>query len=1163
MPKSHEKFHSTDGKRLILVVDDEPINRMILEGYLEEEYEVITAADGGEAIEKIHHYKDLLSLVLLDLLLPDMNGLDILKEIKTNRAMQNIPVIVVTSEQDEEVRSLVLGAIDFIPKPYPKPEVVLARIQKTIELSEDRDIIHHTERDALTGLYNREYFYQYALQFDLFHKEIPMDAVVIDINHFHMINERFGKNYGDSILRKIGERAREIVQDSDGIVCRREADTFLVYCRHREDYQEVLDYASLGLAGDDSGNSRVRLRMGVYYNVDKSLDVERRFDRAKQASDTVRNSFQQSIGYYDDTLHEKELFAEQLVEEFHTAIQEQQFCVHYQPKFDVRPEIPILASAEALVRWQHPTLGMISPGLFIPLFEENGLIKELDQYVWRKAAAQIRDWKDRFNFSVPVSVNVSRIDMYDPELIPTFVGILNEFQISARELLLEITESAYTKDSEQIIETVNRLRALGFKVEMDDFGTGYSSLNMISTLPIDALKLDMQFIRNAFKEGRDTRMLEVIIDIADYLSVPVIAEGVETQEQLHALRAMGCDMVQGYYFSKPLPAEEYERYVVERKDQETSLPPRTVRVQDPDGGDEASFGKIAQALSSGFECIYYVDIETNHYVEFNSEGKFEDLQIERSGDDFFEDAVLSITSLVYEEDRERLTLCLKKDALLDQLMDAQPFSITYRMVLDREPVYYNLKAVKSRRMDDQHIVIGINNVDEQMKQAGQTLIEPANSLNFNMLAYALTSDMECIYYVDMVSDTYKTFTANGDYTRLPLHLTGMNFFREFRENMEKLICEEDKDKVLDALEKENLKRCLKDRSVFSLIFRLLIENRILYYQMKVVSAGGKGDPHVIIGISNVDAQVAQEEELKARKTKETVTYASIAQALAADYFSIYYVDPETDQYFEYSSHLGYHGLDPEKSGENFFDMDKTNALKSVYPEDFPMVRSAINKKKLLKTLEKNGTFTLTYRLLFDGVPTYVHLKASLLKDGAGKHIVIGISNVDDQIRREQEHAKAMRMANRDALTGVKSKYAYLEEESRINQSIASGNADPFAIAVCDLNDLKTVNDTLGHKAGDQYICDACATICDVFKHSPVFRVGGDEFVAILRGVDYEHRESLQKLMTRANEDKQKQGGAIIACGMSDYIPGQDADFDSVFNRADAAMYEDKKSLKKE
>ena len=164
-------------------------------------------------------------------------------------------------------------------------------------------------------------------------------------------------------------------------------------------------------------DSYVRLRMGVYANVDKTLDIARRFDRAKMAADTIRNSYTKNIGMYDNALHEKELYAERLIEEFPKAIAQKQFRVYYQPKFDVRSHIPVLSSAEALVRWEHPELGMLSPGVFIPLFEENGLIQKLDHYVWCAAAAQIRDWKERFNFSVPVSVNVSRIDMYDPHLV--------------------------------------------------------------------------------------------------------------------------------------------------------------------------------------------------------------------------------------------------------------------------------------------------------------------------------------------------------------------------------------------------------------------------------------------------------------------------------------------------------------------------------------------------------------------------------------------------------------------------------------------------------------------------------------------------------------------------------------------------------------------------
>ena len=557
MPESHLKFHSSKGKRQLLVVEDERINREMLGLILENTYELIFAESGKEAFEKLRTFRDTISLILLDLNLPDMHGLDMLRQIKANDLYSRIPVIVMTADKDAEVESLTIGAIDFIPKPYPQQKVIHARILRTIELSEDRDIIRWTERDSLTGLYNREYFYRYAAQFDVYHKDTATDAIVVDINHFHLINERYGKAYGNEVLIKVGEKLREAVRDDEGIVCRKEADTFLIYCPHRVDYSIILENASVALGKD----SRIRLRMGVYAQVDKTIDIERRFDRAKSAADTVKNNFTKAIAVYDDSLHEAELLAEQLLEDFRGAIRKKEFVVWYQPKYDVRPAHPVLSSAEALVRWKHPELGMVSPGVFIPLFEGNGMIGELDQYVWREAVKQMREWKERFGISVPVSVNVSRIDMYDPGLVDHLDSLVKEYDIPHSELLLEITESAYTRDSEQMIRKVTELREKGFRIEMDDFGSGYSSLNMISTLPIDALKLDMQFIRNAFRERKDTRLLEVVISLAESLAVPTIAEGVETAEQMFTLKTMGCDIVQGYYFSRPLPAEEFESLI--------------------------------------------------------------------------------------------------------------------------------------------------------------------------------------------------------------------------------------------------------------------------------------------------------------------------------------------------------------------------------------------------------------------------------------------------------------------------------------------------------------------------------------------------------------------------------------------------------------------------
>ena len=612
MPETHLKFHSVNGKRRILIVEDELINQELLRIMLSETYEILFAATGTEALKIIESEHQTLSLILLDLNLPDMKGMDILRQLKADPAAAKVPVIVMTSERESEVESIEEGAVDFIPKPYPQAEVVRVRIRRTIELSEDRDIIGQTERDQLTGLYNREFFYRYAEQYDRYHKDLPTDAIVLDINHFHMINERYGKAYGDEVLRKIGEKVRDVVKDAGGIVCRRSADTFLVYCPHRSDYPEILDRVSVLLSGNDKKENRVWLRMGVYADVDKGIDIERRFDRAKQAADTVKNSFAKAIGIYDDSLLEQERQTEELLEDFAAAIREKQFLVYYQPKYDITRSEPVLSSAEALVRWKHPKRGMVSPGAFIPVFEKNGLIQELDNYVWNEAAAQIRDWKERFGVSVPVSVNISRIDMYDPYFIEKLDDIVARNGLEHRELLLEITESAYTEDSAQIVSTVKQVREKGFRIEMDDFGTGYSSLNMISDLPIDALKLDMQFIRNAFRERKDTRLLEVIFHLAESLEVPTIAEGVETAEQMLTLKSMGCDIVQGYYFSRPLPANEFEPLVAEKEEQEEKV--KAGRL--PTGKNEFTYDALHDPLTglynhTAFEILFH-DSDKDH-----------------------------------------------------------------------------------------------------------------------------------------------------------------------------------------------------------------------------------------------------------------------------------------------------------------------------------------------------------------------------------------------------------------------------------------------------------------------------------------------------------------------------------------------------------------------
>lgn len=541
-------------------MESDAANRSFLQAALEYRYDVTAVERCADAIQRVGEAMAAPGLVFLCMSKQDPGAVEILKRAEGDPLLKHVPVVAMSADRDDEAYALNHGALDFVLKPCTSCEVIRAHVRHAFALSENLDIIRSTERDQLTGLYNKEYFFNYAAQFDVYHANLEMDAIIVNVNHFHMINERYGKVYGDDILRRIGQEIREHVAPEGGIVCRRDADTFLIYCPHRSDYRTLLKSACNGL------DNQIRVRMGIYPNVDKDIDIERRFDRAKLASDSVRANYNKALAFYDDKLRQKELYNEQMLEDFPRALLEKEFVVYYQPKFSIQGATPVLNSAEALVRWLHPKLGMISPASFIPLFESNGLIRQLDSYVWREVAAQMRDWKQRLGTCVPVSVNVSRVDISDGDLLEHMTGLVNEFGLSQDEFLLEITESAYTQNSDQIIETVKALRQAGFQIEIDDFGSGYSSLNMISTLPFDALKLDMEFVRNAFRERKNTKMLDAVIDIAYSLEVPTIAEGVETAEQMLALKGMGCDIVQGFYFSRPLPAAEFEVFLLEKKE---------------------------------------------------------------------------------------------------------------------------------------------------------------------------------------------------------------------------------------------------------------------------------------------------------------------------------------------------------------------------------------------------------------------------------------------------------------------------------------------------------------------------------------------------------------------------------------------------------------------
>lgn len=545
-------------RRLVLVVEDQDINRDVLGMILEDEYDIIYATNGKEALESMEEYIDRLSIVLLDLMMPVMDGFEVLEAVRDDPGMQRIPIIVLTADKSAELRALKLGAADFITKPYDMHEVILARVGRIIELSEGRHLINVAEKDPVTGLYSHSFFLEYAEQIRRYHPDWQLDALALNVERFHSVNELNGREFGDRMLEMIGTTVQGFLAESDGIACREEGDQFFLYCRHQDDYSVVLERFQKAVEAI-SGRVDLRLRLGVSPYAAGIL-TEVQIERARRACNMVRGSYLKHLMVYDEEMLKKEAYQERLLNDLPRAIEEGEFQVYYQPKYDIQCVPCRLNSAEALIRWKHHDLGMIPPGDFIPLFEKNGLVHIVDRFVWKEVANQIARWREKYGILFPVSVNLSRAEILDSNLEESLKFLIAKYDLPVSAFKLEVTESAYT-DDKQMVEIVRRLRENGYEIEMDDFGAGYSSLNMISSLPIDVLKMDMGFIRNIKEDNRELRLVELILDIARYMDVPVVAEGVETEEQLELLRKANCRYVQGYYFSRPLPAQEFEHWI--------------------------------------------------------------------------------------------------------------------------------------------------------------------------------------------------------------------------------------------------------------------------------------------------------------------------------------------------------------------------------------------------------------------------------------------------------------------------------------------------------------------------------------------------------------------------------------------------------------------------
>ena len=579
---------------------------------------------------------------------------------------------------------------------------------------------------------------------------------------------------------------------------------------------------------------------------------------------------------------------------------------------------------------------------------------------------------------------------------------------------------------------------------------------------------------------------------------------------------------------------------------------------------ETVLNRISEALLMDYTSVYYVNAVTNEYYWYSVNPEFHSLSLEQGGDDFFRNIVRDCKKVVYEEDQHIFIEDIQKEKLRSDMKKGMMQSIQYRLVINGVPTWHALRLIRGADDNADYFVLGVLNIDEQYRKEEAEKELEREKETYNQITSSLAGHYDTLYYIDIETGTYAEISSTDEYKKLNVPATGKDFFAESRRSIRKYVHPEDQEKVLSIHYKDAMLANLRHRNSYSLAYRLVVAGQVKHIRHSEIMA--RDGRHIIVCIENIEAEVQARLALK-ESQKKSVTYTQIAESLASHYDLIYYIDCVSCNYMEFSTQKIYGELKIQKEGPHFFINSRENVDRLIHPEDRERMKLFLDRDYLISQLDSRRQLTQDYRMVIDGgKPKYTRMSVTYSSDRS--HFIICIENRDEDVRREEEHLKALSIANemarRDELTGTKNKTAYQEMEKNLQAGIDGKEEEIFGIVICDINGLKIVNDTQGHRAGDEYIRKSCRLVCRIFCHSPVFRVGGDEFVVVLRGQDFENREMLMSALRRQVDDNIRIGeGPVVASGLAEFQPIMDRSVGDVFNRADSRMYEDKARLKEQ
>ena len=538
-------------KTKILIVDSNPENIAQLTEILSPVYTIITASPENAFDLIVKKEEDIATAVLYI-----KDAFPIVKQLRSYIPTEKFPVLINTDIDNSELENqlLEIEVTDFLKKPYDKRRV-LQRLKTAIKLSQANKAIDELERDELTGLLTRKAFLLKVEQFISHNHDKNFCIIAFDFDNFKSSNSLYGVEKCNEFLAYSAKEMMKVMPE--GISGRYGGDQYILFY----EYDEKVDIERLNrivkMILDKAPIPHQIVKMGIYAPIDCELPLVICCDRAFLSISGIKGKYGKDVAFFEENLQNQLLNEQRIIETMERALEESQFQVFYQPKHETITGH--IAGAEALVRWNHPEYGFMAPASFIPLFERNGFITKLDAFVLEQVCKDIKRWEQDGLPLVPISVNVSRRDFMEPGCIENQYRIIDEYKVDHSLLHMEVTESLYSENTAVIISQVKKTQDMGFTIEMDDFGSGYSSLGSLSTFPLNILKLDISFVRNIIK---NEIVIENIIKMAHRMGLLTIAEGAETLEQYKILKTLGCDYIQGYYFSKPLSCRDFEAYLM-------------------------------------------------------------------------------------------------------------------------------------------------------------------------------------------------------------------------------------------------------------------------------------------------------------------------------------------------------------------------------------------------------------------------------------------------------------------------------------------------------------------------------------------------------------------------------------------------------------------------